>query len=558
MLTTKEIITRKKERSVKPKVWQAALYVRLSREDGDKEESDSIVNQKSLLTHFADMEEDISVYDTYVDDGYSGTNFERPDFMRMMQDIKERRVNCVIVKDLSRFGRNYIDVGNYMEKVFPLMDIRFVSVTDSIDNVKNPQTMNNIIVPFKNLINDEYCRDISNKVRSSLDMKRKQGKHIGSFACYGYLKDPEDHNHLIIDPVTAPIVKEIYQWFLSGMSMLGITKKLNEMGIPSPSAYKKQQGLNYKNRHEKILDGKWIDSAVRRVLTNAMYTGSMVQGVQKTKSYKVQVSQRQPRENWIVVEDTHEPIVSREEFGLVQELVERNKRTAPMKQEVYLFSGFVRCGDCGRAMARKQNSHSYGEYTYYVCSTYTKRDKHACTRHSIRADRLEKLVLQSIQMQVALAVDMDMAIAEIQEKMNRNTDKDVLLNALQIQRKKEQEITDMVLELYPDMKSGLISREEFVSLKSKFDSQKKEIQEKINSLEQKLKNLEQGQQDKNEFLESFMKYRNIKSLTREIIVELIDMIYVFEDGKIKLVFKYQDPFREAEEYIEKNKALAVS
>lgn len=504
------------------------------------------------------MEEDISIYDTYVDDGYSGTNFERPDFMRMMQDIKERRVNCVIVKDLSRFGRNYIDVGNYMEKVFPLMDIRFISVTDSIDNVKNPQTMNNIIVPFKNLINDEYCRDISNKVRSSLDMKRKQGKHIGSFACYGYLKDPEDHNHLIIDPVTAPIVKEIYQWFLSGMSILGITKKLNEMGIPSPSAYKKQQGLNYKNRYEKILDGKWIDSAVRRVLTNAMYTGSMVQGVQKTKSYKVQVSQRQPREDWIVVEDTHEPIVSREEFGLVQELVGRNKRAAPMKQEVYLFSGFVRCGDCGRAMARKQNSHSYGEYTYYVCSTYTKRDKHACTRHTIRADRLEDLVLQSIQMQVALAVDMDMALAEIQEKMNRNTDKDVLLNALQIQRKKEQEITDMVLELYPDMKSGLISREEFVSLKSKFDSQKKEIQEKINSLEQKLKNLEQGQQDKNEFLESFMKYRNIKSLTREIIVELIDMIYVFEEGKIKLVFKYQDPFREAEEYIEKNKTLAVS
>ena len=245
MLKADNIQVKKRKQSDKNKIWQAALYLRLSREDGDKEESDSVVNQKELLNQFISLEPDIVVYDVYVDDGWSGTNFERPDFIRMMQDMKEGKVNCVIVKDLSRFGRNYIDVGQYIEKIFPLLDIRFISVTDNLDSVKNPQTMNTIMVPFKNLINDEYCRDISNKVRSSLDMKRKQGKHIGSFACYGYQKDPEDHNHLVIDEEAAEVVRDIFQWYISGMSILSISQKLNAMGVPNPSCYNKIHGFKY-------------------------------------------------------------------------------------------------------------------------------------------------------------------------------------------------------------------------------------------------------------------------------------------------------------------------
>ena len=278
MLKADNIQVKKRKQSDKNKIWQAALYLRLSREDGDKEESDSVVNQKELLNQFISLEPDIVVYDVYVDDGWSGTNFERPDFIRMMQDMKEGKVNCVIVKDLSRFGRNYIDVGQYIEKIFPLLDIRFISVTDNLDSVKNPQTMNTIMVPFKNLINDEYCRDISNKVRSSLDMKRKQGKHIGSFACYGYQKDPEDHNHLVIDEEAAEVVRDIFQWYISGMSILSISQKLNAMGVPNPSCYKKIHGLKYKNRYENIGMGKWPDSSVRRILGNQMYIGNLVQG----------------------------------------------------------------------------------------------------------------------------------------------------------------------------------------------------------------------------------------------------------------------------------------
>lgn len=555
MSTVNNVQVKSRGRSGKEKIWQAALYVRLSREDGDKEESDSVVNQKDLLQQFVSLEPDIMVYDIYMDDGWSGTNFERPDFIRMMNDIKEKKVNCVIVKDLSRFGRNYIDVGQYIEKAFPLMDIRFVSITDNLDSFKNPQTMNNIMVPFKNLINDEYCRDISNKVRSSLDMKRKQGKHIGSFACYGYKKDPEDHNHLVIDEEAAEIVRDIFKWYISGMSILSIAQKLNEMGIPNPSNYKKQNGLRYKNRYEKMSKGKWPDSSVRRILGNEMYIGNLVQGVLKIKSYKVQVAQRQAKDDWIIVENTHEPIISREDFETVQELLQRNTRKAPAQKEVYLFSGFVKCGDCGRSMSRKHHHHDYGEYTYYVCTTHTKLDKTACSKHTTRADKLEAIVLASIQSQIALAVDMEKAINTINSSAKANKEAVRLRKMLEQAKKDVEQAEMMMLDLYPDWKAGVISKDEYIKLKERFEGQKFGALQKVQELQAKIEDAENGQDSTNQFLENFVKYRNIDKLTREVIVALIDMIYIYEGNKIKIVFKYQYPFKAAMEYIENNKEL---
>ena len=539
----------------KVKIWRAALYVRLSREDGDKEESDSVIHQKDLLNQFVSLEPDIVVHDIYIDDGWSGTNFDRPEFTRMMSDIKSGVVNCVIVKDLSRFGRNYIDVGQYIEKVFPLMDIRFISVSDNLDSVKNPQNMNNIIVPFKNLINDEYSRDISNKIRSTLDIMRKQGKHIGSFACYGYKKDPENHNHLVIDEEAAEVVRDIFRWYISGMSMISIAQKLNMSGVPNPSTYKKMQGLRYKNRYEYMSDGKWPDSSIRRILNNQMYIGNLVQGVIKIKSYKVQKAQRQSKEDWIIVENTHEPIISKEDFMIAQELIQRRTRKAPAQTQVYLFSGYLRCGDCGRGMSRKQNHHSYGDYVYYVCTTYTKRDKTACTKHSIRADRLEKLVLSAIQTQVALAVDMDEAIKAI--NANENTRKEAVhLRAILDKAKKEVEKIELMLyNLYPDWKEGIISKEEYLSLKDRFVEQKMSAYTKMQGIMDKIEEAEKGQDSSNEFLENFKKYRNIDKLTREVVVALIETIYIYEKNKIKIVFRYQNPFNAAMEYINNNKDL---
>lgn len=555
MSMTNNVQVNSEGRSAKKKVWQAALYVRLSREDGDKEESDSVVNQKDLLQQFVSLETDIMVYGVYVDDGYSGTNFERPQFIRMMNDVRDKYVDCIIVKDLSRFGRNYIDVGQYIEKIFPLMDIRFISVTDNLDSVKNPQTMNNIIVPFKNLINDEYCRDISNKVRSSLDMKRKQGKHIGSFACYGYKKDPADHNHLVVDEEAAEIVRDIFKWYISGMSILSIAQKLNALGIPNPSSYKKLNGLQYKNRYENVGKGKWPDSSVRRILGNQMYIGNLVQGILKVKSYKVQVAKRQAKEDWIVVENTHEAIIDKKDFEIVQELLERNTRKAPEQKEVYLFSGFVRCGDCGRSMSRKHYHHDYGDYTYFVCTTHTKIDKTACSKHTTRADKLEEIVLASIQAQIALAVDMDEAVKEINRNANTNKEAVRLRKMLEQAKEDVEKAENMMLDLYPDWKAGMISKEDYLKLKERFEKQKGDALHRMQDLQIKIGESEKGQDNTNQFLQNFIKYKNIDKLTREVIVALIDMIYIYENNQIKIVFKYQYPFKAAMEYIENNKDL---
>ena len=545
-------ITREKEPVCDTKVWHAALYVRLSREDGDKNESDSIVNQKDLLAEFVRLESDIEVFDVYVDDGWSGTNFNRPEFKRMEVDIMQKQVDCVIVKDLSRFGRNYIDAGHYFERVFPLLDVRFISVTDNIDSVKNPQSMNNIMVPFKNLINDEYCRDISNKVRSSLDMKRKQGKHIGSFACYGYMKDPEDRNHLVPDPEAAEVVRDIFQWFVDGLSMIGIAKKLNGMHIPNPTAYKVEKGFMYRHPEIKINDGLWCDGTIRRMLSNRMYVGDMVQGVNKIKSYKVQVARRQPKDKWIVVESTHEAIVSREIFEKAQDILSRRTRTAPGEVMMNLFAGLMRCADCGKAMNRKTMKHSYGTYIYYVCSTFKKLDKGACTKHSVRLEKVEQAVLAAIQMQIQLAVDMKQAIDFINQRETVNKESGQLMRQLEQAQKEEATADNLIMDLYPDWKAGMISAEEYQKLRTKFEAKRDEARNWIKAINLQLGQLEKGMDSTNEYIENFIKYQNVKELTRDLVVSLIENIYVFEGGDIHIDFKFQNPFLMAKEFIENN------
>lgn len=474
----------------------------------------------------------------------------------MITDIKNRSVNCVIVKDLSRFGRNYIEVGRYIETTFPLLDIRFISVTDSVDSYKNPQSVNNIIIPFKNLINDEYCRDISNKVRSSLDMKRKQGKFIGSFASYGYIKDPADHNHLIVDGEAAEVVLDIYTWFIGGTSIIGIAKKLNTLGIPNPSAYKKSRGMNYKHPAGEINDMLWPDSSVRRILTNKLYTGTLVQGKNKTKSYKLQVSIPVPKQDWIEVENTHEAIIPIEEFEKAQSLLSRDTRTAPAQKEVYIFSGFIKCADCQRAMNRKLISQPYGEYHYYICSTFKKMANGACTKHTIRSDRLEEAVLETIRKQIELAVSMDELIAAINERGNASKSSLRLDNSLISNLAEKEKLERMKSELYIDWKNGDITKTEYHELKARFESRLEALNEIIVSIKKELSDIENGIDSSNSFLTSFIKYRNIERLNREIVIELIENIYVHEGGGITIKFNFRDEYEKVIEFVENNKKSA--
>lgn len=532
------------------RLWKPALYVRLSREDGDREESDSIANQRDMLAEFAAAQDDLAAPAFYTDDGYTGTDFDRPGFRRMMDDLRAGTVNCVIVKDLSRFGRNYVGVGEYLEQVFPLLDVRFISVNDRVDSFLDPRSVNNLVVPFKNIINDEYCRDISNKVRASLDLKRRQGKFIGSFASYGYRKDPADHSRLLVDGQAAAVVRDIFDWFVGGMSVLGIAKRLNEMGVPNPSAYKRRQGMNYRHPASDKLDGLWPDSSVRRILRNRLYTGTMVQGKNRIKSYKLHVSEAVPEADWIEVAATHEAIIPAELFERAQALFTRDTRTAPAQKEVYLFSGFLRCADCGRAMHRKTISQPYGDYHYYICSTFKKQHSGACTKHTIRSDRLEQAVLEALRHQIALAVEMDELVAEINRSSTRGHNAKRLLDERAQLEAEREHIEQMKLSLYPDWKAGDISREEYHQLKAQFEQRQAGLDGRIAAVQARIDEVQNGVDETNSFLTQFVQYRSLQKLTREAVVELIDMIYVHEGGGITIQFKFSDAYAAAKEYIQ--------
>lgn len=531
------------------RLWKPALYVRLSREDGDREESDSIANQRDMLAEFAAAQDDLAAPAFYTDDGYTGTDFDRPGFRRMMDDLRAGTVDCVIVKDLSRFGRNYVGVGEYLEQVFPLLDVRFISVNDRVDSFLDPRSVNNLVVPFKNIINDEYCRDISNKVRASLDLKRRQGKFIGSFASYGYRKDPADHSRLLVDGQAAAVVRDIFDWFVGGMSVLGIAKRLNEMGVPNPSAYKRRQGMNYRHPASDKLDGLWPDSSVRRILRNRLYTGTMVQGKNRIKSYKLHVSEAVPEADWIEVAATHEAIIPAELFERAQALFTRDTRTAPAQKEVYLFSGFLRCADCGRAMHRKTISQPYGDYHYYICSTFKKQHSGACTKHTIRSDRLEQAVLEALRHQIALAVEMDELVAEINRSSTRGHNAKRLLDERAQLEAERERIEQMKLSLYPDWKAGDISREEYHQLKTQFEQRQAGLDGRIAAVQARIDEVQNGVDETNSFLTQFVQYRSLQKLTREAVAGLIDMIYVHEGGGITIRFKFSDAYAAAKEYI---------
>lgn len=524
------------------KQWKAADYARISREDGDKEESDSIGTQFDIIDDYIAHNDDITFIDRYSDDGWSGTNFDRPDFMRLMEDIKKGKINCVIVKDLSRLGRNYILVGQYLEMIFPMLNIRFISVNDRIDSTKDPASINNALVSFKNVMNDEYCRDISNKVRSSLDRKRSKGEFIGSFASYGYMKDPDDHHHLIVDPVAAEVVKNIFDWFLQGMSIIGIAKRLNHMGIPNPSAYKRQCGLNYKHPAGQ-LDSAWPDSSVKRVLKNRLYVGDMVQNKNRTKSYKVQVSVAVPEENWVIVPNMHEAIIDREKFETVQQLLMRDTRTSPGINHVSIFAGYIRCADCLRAMGKKSVAQSYGKYHYYVCQTFRKAGRNLCTKHTIREKQLYDAVLATIQSQIDLAVSMDQLVNDLKSQNVRAAKSSRLEKMLQLKEEEYEKVSRCRIDLYPDWKAGILSKDEYLSLKAKIGEQLEQIEIAIANIKEEISKYQSAPVSENKFISSFLRYRNIQVLTREVIVELIEMIYVHEGGTITIQFKYQDEYQ---------------
>ena len=543
--------------SVPNKVWKTALYLRLSRDDGNKAESNSIASQREILKEYVKRYPDMEIYDIYVDDGYSGGNFDRPDFKRMMDDIYAGKVNCIVVKDLSRFARNHTEGGLYLDKIFVKLKVRFIAINNQIDiGIGGIKTMSDFMqVGIVNIMNESQLASTSVNVRGTLNLRRQQGKFIGSFSTYGYLKDPDDKHHLIIDEETAPIVQMIFERFIAGESIIGITKDLNEMGIPNPSMYKKQKGMNYKHPSGRSNDGLWPDSSVRRILQNRMYVGDMVQGKNTTYSYKIKQCRAIPKDEWIIVEGTHDPIISHETFENAQALFNKHIRKSPKKNSVDLFSGLVRCADCKRVMNKKTNQHSYGTYHYYRCVTARKLKKSACTNHTIRIDKLEEVVLLTIQNMINTAINMSDMLELINNNAKRKKESNHIQKALNSQVTEREKLVTMIADLYPDWKSGVITKDEYQVLKERLNEKLSVLDEKIASLNKSAEEFKNGITEENDFVSHFKKYGNIEALTRPLLTELVQEIFVHEGGDIEVVFKFQDAYAQAVEYIELNKQL---
>ena len=532
--------------SVLSKEYNACIYARLSRDDGDKLESDSIINQKALIRDFISKHPEIHVVSEKTDDGYSGVNFDRPAFQEMMEDIRSGKINCVVVKDLSRFGRNYIEAGNYIERVFPFMGVRFIAINDSYDSLDRNQS-DSLIIPFKNLINDAYCKDISVKIRSQLEIKRKKGQFIGAFAVYGYLKDPEDHNKLIPDTYASEVVRAIYKWKLEGMSQGRIAEKLNLQGVLCPMEYKLSMGIKVQTNFKVRKQALWSPRSVTRILTNEIYTGALIQGKTSTPNYKVKKIVAKDEAEWIRVEDAHEAIIDRRTFDDVQRILQKDIRSAPDEEVVYPFWGYLKCGGCGQNRVRRPYTAGDKRYTYYICST--RKAGKGCSTHQITGDELQDAVLQGIRSRVDSVIEME-ELLKIIESLPE-TQRNVFNYDAQIVKLKEdiERNRSFKMKLYENLQEGMIGQEEYFLFKKSYEAKIQSAEAAIRAVEQERQQAIEHNRESYAWIDVFKKYQNITSIERKTIVELIEEVIVHEDKKISIRFRYGDQYTKLAELL---------
>ncbi len=524
-------------------IYHAALYLRLSKEDGDKTESDSISNQRDFIVYFVKSMPEIRICSERIDDGFSGVDFNRPAFNLMMEDIKAGRINCIIVKDLSRFGRNYIEAGRYIERIFPFLGVRFIAVNDGYDSAKERTQSDEIIIPFKNLINDAYCRDISIKIRSQLDVKRKKGEFVGSFAVYGYLKSAENKNKLVIDPYAAKIIRDIFAWKLDGLSQQGIADRLNEISEPSPMEYKRFLGLKFATSFQVNPRAKWTAVAIGRILKNPIYAGHLVQGKESTSNYKVKQRIMKPEDKWVRVENTHEPIIPQEVFDTVKRVLAQDTRIAPDEETVYPFSGLIFCADCKSGMVRKTVPAGGKKYAYYYCSK--NKAGEGCTTHCISEQILEKAVLKALQNHIASILDIERILHYIdtfpvQQEEIRKIQAQLLMKQEEIEKYK-----NLKVSIYEDLKSGVIDGDEYWEFKEIYGKKCEEAEKAAEQLKKDIAMILDNQGENSVWIEAFKKNRNITELSRKVIVFLIEWIYIYSGSRIEIRFRYQYEYERA-------------
>lgn len=537
-------------------IFNTAIYARISVETEVKRARGSMDNQVEFLKNFVTLQEDLFHVETYIDDDMTGTNFGRPAFRKLIEDIKKGRINCIVVKDLSRFGRNYVETGEFIEKIFPFLKVRFIAINDRFDSFSDHQ---DIVMPFKNIVNEIYAKDISKKICTSVLTRQNKGEYIGGMAAYGYLKDPSDKHKLVIDPDTAPVVKRIFDCKMAGLSYLGIARKLNELGILSPAQYKYSIGVLNKEMNE---NHPWNILNVKRILHNPIYMGNMVQGKYRQSFYNNQSRAEMDESQWIVIPNTHEAITDKATFEEVKHKLAdinawRNKKRNNQDDDRVknLFKGLIYCGQCGKKMVLHTSGYSSTEnhnkvYASYKCRTYREHLNQDCADKKIKYNVLMRTVKN-------LLVEYSKVLLEDKSAFLKNTNSEQmdLQSEEAIQKraaeKRIEKIRVLDVKLYTDYAEGLLTKEEYVTMKGDYQTELVFLQKEIKALE---KQIQSKKKKKDELItaKNVMKeFLKKNELTEEILQQFIERIEIHHTDTVEIKFRFED-------YVEKGEVHSTS
>ena len=536
-------------------IFRTAIYLRLSVEDNGKKDADSLENQRELLLSYVADRPYLELVEIYEDNGFTGTDFERPDFQRMLEDAQKGKINCIVVKDLSRLGRNYVEAGNYLEKVFPFLNIRFIAVNDNYDSV-SLTSGEQLGATLKNVVNDIYAKDISRKSGSALKMKRVKGEYIGNYAPYGYLKDPKDKNHLIVDPEAAPIVEEIFVMRSEGLGVGTIIRILNEKGYPSPGRLRYERGI-ITNNNKKGKGLLWNRHVLTDLLYNIAYIGHLAQGKSSSCLHKgIPFHWTDPSE-WDIAENTHEPIIRMELWEQVQKVNQSLSKAAKSTQGKYSdlpkrenpYGDLLRCADCGRVIkqvrsystSKKRGTQSY--YTY-KCSGYIELGETSCPKRIMRAADLDTAVLETIHKQMEVFLDTQRVLHQLTAMEKEKAKQAIPFGRLQ---KLQAEITrkrKMIASLYVDFKDGILSQDEYLYAKETYQSELEKIEQEereLKSVHEKADSINVGER---KWMKLIDRYYNAESLTKDMVKAFVKEVKLYDDNSISIEFRYRNEFEE--------------
>ena len=539
----------------------AGVYTRLSIEDEDDEEQNSIGNQKKIALDYLKDKDDIAVTEYYVDNGYTGMNFSRPDFQRMMNDLRSGKINCVIVKDISRLGRHFVMTSEYVEKIFPMMGVRLICINDDYDSFDENCDSASLLLPFKMVMNDSYVKDISKKIRSSISAKMDSGEYLPSASSipYGYIRNPEQ-NTFDIDEEVAPVVVRIFEMRANGVALNAIAKTLNEEGIPCPGKLRYLRGITKAAKYENAL---WIHGTLRKILMDQVYIGNRVHGRVKRDKLGMEKTRRS-EEEWQVIENAHQPIISQELFDKVQEAMNEaaSKRNAYKQQEApetdhrEVFREKVYCGDCGsmmrgcKGLGRANEDGERKAFIYYDCGKFLDSGRAVCSAHYVRQEEIMDTLRNALDTQLCAAIDFEALVKEVQAMPKVVHYESSVKNQLTSIQSKRRHMELRLEQLIVDLTDGLIDKQEYAYAKQKYNEEYEHLLEEENRLFTSSRRLGNIVASSDKWIRTLKEYRSIPDIDRKAVDFLVKRIKIYPGKRIELILNYEDPFRLVSEYLE--------